>query len=280
MKRLSMKTLAILMLAAPSIAMADGPAPGTYDPIVTAPPAPAYSFAGFYGGLSFTQTEATVKDRVQITETTPTSEEVPIEAECIYTSSHSGGGKCAFPDGITELEFPGLERCNGKYGDTCLIRRNKDGSDYTFVLGGAKGEAYQYDTGETRTVAGPDLVETFSESITDLIETGTAGVFVGYAHELGNGLIGRAQIGSDGTITSMEAQAGLQIGRALPYAFAGPAHFDQNGGFDFDGTNGIIYGAGIDYLLTTQLIGGARCAAGDFESDTTVGCGVQLALRF
>jgi hypothetical protein len=256
-------TAAALILAA-STAMADGPSLATSDPVVTPLPKPAPSFTGLYAGLSFGNTEARSRIERDRSETTQEEWDEPVMDTCEFDGIHSGGKKCTFDDGVDIADlFPGIAPCEG-YSQTCDMGNNR------VFIKGASGDIYTYDTGETETFYGPEITEYFTETVTKFIDEGQVGGFVGY--RFGSTLIGGIEIGSDGTMSTLEASAGYQIGRALPYAFAGVGMYD-----DEDGT---VYGAGADFMLRQSILVGGKFTKGEFTNTDTETFGVRVAFKF
>ena len=105
--------------------------------------------------------------------------------------------------------------------------------------------------------------ETMPDSIVSLTEDGEMGGFVGYRQTLGTAIVVGAEAGVIGDLKTLEAHAGLAVGNVLPYAFAGVGQFD--------GTDGNVYGGGVDVQLGSVLVG-VKHTIGEFgtiESETT-----------
>ena len=126
------------------------------------------------------------------------------------------------------------------------------------------------------------------------------GLFGGYRYDFGNFVVGAeldlmvASIdiggafgGTIDTIHRLGVEAGYDAGPALLYGTVGVAQASATrGGLDLQ-DNGIFYGAGIDYLVTDQIVIGAEVLQHNFDDfdGTTLDVdvttfGINAAFRF
>jgi opacity protein-like surface antigen len=253
---------------------------GLSDPIVTPPIAssvpPQTSWTGPYVGIFGGQRTIDTTSEISRQTVTPTYEEIPIYDQCKDDGGHSGGDKCSGDRDNIDLTFgPDLPFHNG-WKNTGLYGNDQDrafllNEAVTIVDGegnvisqgvtdgtNPSGTLYRLDTGETETVRGPDLIETFVETVNGEETDTTFGGFVGYRYDAGSYVVG-AEAGSDGTLHTLEAHVGLPVENVLPYAFAGYAtDGDQSG---------ASYGAGIDVALTGGLFAGVGYRQTEFSED-------------
>lgn len=165
------------------------------------------------------------------------------------------------------------------------------GYDWSGVYGGVQLE---YGNIDADTTAGADAAE--GDGV-------LYGIFGGYRYDFGTFVVGAeldlnlADIDLDDpagdTIGSLDAvhrlggEVGYDAGPALIYGTAGIAQATATvGGTEFQDT-GYFYGAGVDYLLTDQIILGAEVLQHEFEdldgSDLDVSAttfGINAAFRF
>lgn len=250
------------------LAASQGDAGGLSNPIIPADPVPPQvqnSWAGGYAGLSFGQTSATINETREYSETTQDSEEVPVIDECAFDGGHSGGKKCTFDQGVDiHALFPGLQSCNRNYSETCDMGGNR------VFIKGATGTTYAYDTGETTTVYGPEVVTYFSETVTSMVESGDVGAFAGYRWEMG-AIVG-VEAATDGTLSTLEASAGLPMGNVLGYAFVGAGQYD--------GASGGVYGLGADLAIGDDWLVGIKGTIGEFGDTETETVALRVGYRF
>ena len=97
------------------------------------------------------------------------------------------------------------------------------------------------------------------------------GAFLGYRHDFGR-IVGGAEIGVNGDLRSLEAQVGLDLGKVLPYAFAGVG--------DLDGVSGKTYGVGADMALGKNLLVGVKTTRGEFDDTDLSSTLVRVAIQF
>jgi outer membrane immunogenic protein len=108
----------------------------------------------------------------------------------------------------------------------------------------------------------------------------STGALLGYNYSSGTWVFGAELAYSKGRIEEvgntnfgfesaldLKARAGYEIGSALVYATVGRTvtQWDE-GGLSFDG-NGLLYGVGIDYLVSPSFFIGAEYVARDVTSD-------------
>lgn len=126
------------------------------------------------------------------------------------------------------------------------------------------------------------------------------GVFGGYRYDFGNVVLGAeldltaADIELDGafngsidTVHRLGVEAGFDAGPALIYGTAGMAYASAtSAGTDFE-DNGYFFGAGVDYLVTDQIILGAEVLQHEFDDFDNTGLdvsattfGINAAFRF
>lgn len=261
MKRLLLS--ATILGLASTAAFADGlTSLGLDDPEVMAPPSVSGDWSGPYIGLSYGRTETTT----------------PVYDVCIDDGGHSGGDKCSGKAEYIDLTFgPGLEGTDN-YTQTGFMSKDaklETATDRVFLLGeavtivDAKGNVIGTGTtvGEyaTGTLYRPETGETKTVSIDEV------GAFLGYRHDFGRIVVG-AEIGMNGDLKTLEAQVGLDLGKVLPYAFAGVG--------ELDGESGNTYGVGADVALGKNLLVGVKTTRGEFgdtDLDSTL---VRVAIQF
>lgn len=129
------------------------------------------------------------------------------------------------------------------------------------------------------------------------------GIFGGYRYDLGNFVVGveldlnmadidledpaGADAGTLDAVYRLGAEVGYDAGPALIYGTAGVAMATATiGGTEYD-DNGYFYGAGVDYLLTDQIVLGAEVLQHEFEEFDSSGLdvsattfGISAAFRF
>lgn len=129
------------------------------------------------------------------------------------------------------------------------------------------------------------------------------GVFGGYRYDFGNFVVGAeldlnladidlvdgvgTTIGSLDSVHRLGAEVGYDAGPALVYGTAGITQASATvGGADLQ-DNGYFFGAGVDYLLTDQIILGAEVLQHEFEDFDSSGLdisattfGISAAFRF
>lgn len=129
------------------------------------------------------------------------------------------------------------------------------------------------------------------------------GVFGGYRYDLGNVVVGAeldlnladidlvdpagTNIGSLDTVHRLGAEVGYDAGPALLYGTAGVTQASATvGGADLQ-DNGYFFGAGVDYLVTDQIILGAEVLQHEFDDFDSSGLdisattfGISAAFRF
>jgi hypothetical protein len=263
---------------------------GLDDPHVAIPPSVETGWSGPYARLSLGRTEATTtyeRERIEITET---QVEVPVYDVCKDNGGHSGGEKCAGDRHNIDLTFgPDLPYHNG-WQQTGLYNNNQNrvflkGEEVTIVdaqgnvLGtgitdgsNPSGTLYRLNTDETVLVDGPDIIETFIDEMTDQSEDSTAGLSIGYRFDLTPALVGGLEVGSDGTLTTLEGHVGYAAGALLPYVFAGAGQYDD--------TSGKVWGAGVDLRVSERMFVGLKGTRGDFEDITTEGVSLSVGVSF
>ena len=255
--------LAMVFLFLGTMAFAGGlVGPPLDDPYVNVPPT---DMSGIYIGVSISGTQGTEVGVDEWSETTQEEWEEPIMDKCPKDGGHSGGIKCTFPDNIDVTEiFPGIERCRG-YSQTCRMNGNR------VFIKGAEGDFYVYNTGETETVYGPEIVTFFEEAWKLVSEEATIGGHIGFREYVGPGLVG-FEVGSNGTIHTAEIQVGLQLDNVFAYGLAGVASYN-----DQDGT---ILGAGADWYFAYNKSLGAKYTVGDFGSIETDTLGIRASYHY
>lgn len=129
------------------------------------------------------------------------------------------------------------------------------------------------------------------------------GLFGGYRYDLGNVVVGAeldlnladidlldpagVNIGSLDSVHRLGAEVGYDAGPALVYGTAGITQASATvGGADLQ-DNGYFFGAGVDYLLTDQIVLGAEVLQHEFEDFDSSGLdisattfGISAAFRF
>lgn len=183
------------------------------------------------------------------------------------------GSEFVFADGLTEkgLDDPEVTKpaqtWTGPYAGLSYGRSSKSSTSESCrkVFEGVDYGAYPCDDPiftyypETKVI----------DSVTETSREGQAGAFVGYRKDFGWRMVGGVELGVLGEFRSLEAQAGLDLGRVLAYGLVGAGQMD--------GESGMIYGAGADVKLGNRLFVGAKYVTGDFDDDvTTVRLGIQF----
>ncbi len=165
------------------------------------------------------------------------------------------------------------------------------GYDWTGAYGGIQLE---YGDVDANTTAGADAAEG---------DGALYGLFGGYRYDLGNVVVGAeldlnladidltAPGGADaGTLNSVHrlgAEVGYDAGPLLVYGTAGVAQASATiGGVEYD-DNGYFFGAGVDYLVSDQIVLGAEVLQHEFDEFDNSGLdvsattfGVSAAFRF
>lgn len=296
-----MKT--ILLATAASFALTSGAFAGNLaeigldDPVVRAPAPPVASWTGAYAGISYGQTTS----KTPYTTSTPQS---PIdEYETWYSK------ECAAPNpqknhdknkcGVTEFDWgnsPEIQALEEKpqWGNTQDIT-NPPGEPWRYEQGyygiwmnGAK-ENFVFTTpnasnaGRANKGANTNIVEAFEKLVSStpqapIVESGIleqtsqgAGAFVGYRQDFGT-IVGGVEGNLGGDLSTLEAQAGLDMGAALSYVFVG--------GGKFDGESGTVYGAGIDVKINDRWLVGAKYTVGEFGQTDTNTAAVRFGIQF
>ena len=129
------------------------------------------------------------------------------------------------------------------------------------------------------------------------------GLFGGYRYDFGNVVVGAeldlnladidlanpagTTIGSLDSVHRLGAEVGYDAGPALVYGTAGIAQASATIGGADQQDNGYFYGAGVDYLVTDQIVLGAEVLQHEFEDFDTSGLdisattfGISAAFRF
>ena len=224
------------------------------DPVVTAPQRPvAVNWAGAYAGA----TGGHHRSKTKVIDTT--------------TVGDCGDGKWCDVDtpenliGAPELDRlpdrPQFGNC-GNQGSSnpfnCVTRRN------------GLGQATELWLADPIDVVSGSHKVTTSEAI--------AGGFAGYRFN-GPGRIvpgvevsGLVGLKTGRTLLAAEAQAGLALGRWLPYLSGGYA--------SYGGNTGPVYGGGIDFAASRRVIIGVKAQYGDFGNTTTKTILARVAWRF
>lgn len=222
-------------------AKADGLTPVYDDPIVTAPAQPSHSWAGPYAGAMGAYVKA--KRRVHVRE---------------YTEIPEGDYDLP-PELIGNPTLNDLPGCQGFQFD-CASRRNGNG-----------------DTTQTWLTGPLDIITgSHSESRTD--SGFGAGVFAGHRWEVGRFVPGAEvaalyMFDSGDTLLTAEAQAGLSLGRALPYISGGVGHYS--------GQTGWAAGAGIDFAIGKRATIGVKAQYVDLGSGENIKAAIaRVAWRF
>jgi len=255
---------------------------GLSDPIVTPPivssnPPSVDRFAGFYAGGFAGQ--STIKrpyehERIEIT---PTEREVPVYDTCKDDGGHSGGEKCRGNRKHIDLTFgPDLGGHN-RYTQTGFISDDRvflKGEPVTIVddSGAVLGEGvadgtnpsgtlYRLDTGETQTIAGPDLVETFIDVLTGDTSDATYGAFAGYRFGVADGVYAGAEVSASNVMTTAEVTGAVAAGNMIITASGGWA--------DMDGADGTTFGVAADYHVGQGFFGVKGYKATFDDADVT-----------
>lgn len=268
-------------------AFADGVSIPFDDPEVMAPPGADWS--GAYVGLSYGQNKATKT-------TTRTWEEIEEgfdyhEATCVRGtgSSQHENNKCKLNEdlfdalGVPLVKNP-WDTAPYKLNDGALtdqLAKYQSGYDglwlgdsstgsHTWTLGDvvptqAEVDALNADTSRDAVLSimhffQEDVVTQMSETVTTETSKSSFGAFLGYRHDFGR-IVGGAEIGALGDLTTAEAQIGFDAGQLLIYGLGGWG--------EYDGTSGTIYGAGADLKLSPKVLVGVKYTTGEFD-DTDV----------
>ncbi len=97
------------------------------------------------------------------------------------------------------------------------------------------------------------------------------GGFAGYRYDLGT-LVAGAEVGVNNDLNTLEAQAGLDLGVVLPYAFAGVA--------DFADQDGTTYGVGADAAIGKNLLLGVKYTRGEFDAVDVESTTLRIGIKF
>ena len=97
------------------------------------------------------------------------------------------------------------------------------------------------------------------------------GAFAGYRYDLGT-LVAGAEVGTSNDINTLEAQAGLDLGVVLPYAFVGVA--------DFADQDGTTYGVGADAAIGKNLLLGVKYTRGEFDAVDVESTTLRVGIKF
>jgi hypothetical protein len=288
MKRILLTTI----LCFASQAQADGLTQmGLDDPEVIAP---ASDWTGPYVGLSYGRTD--------VTRSVTTMREEIIkgydfrEATCTRVSNTHLGNKCKIDE--TLWNSLGIDPTNNPW-DKAPFKLN-DGAEtgeiakylsgyHGLWLGDTTGShtwnigSYEPDTESLNNSQGQDAilsverkfkadeVNTITETVNQSMSMDDIGGFVGYRHDFGS-LVGGVELGVLGELVTLEAQAGLDLGRVLPYLFVGAG--------EYDGDSGSVYGVGTDIKVTETLMVGVKHTIGDFGNSETKTTSLRVAIRF
>ncbi len=109
------------------------------------------------------------------------------------------------------------------------------------------------------------------DTVTTNSTSDAVGGFLGYRHDFGR-IVGGAEIGVNGDLKTLEAQVGLDLGKVLPYAFAGVG--------DLDGESGNTYGVGADMALGKNLMVGVKTTRGEFGNTELNSTLLRVAIQF
>ncbi|SIT74585.1 outer membrane protein [Pontibaca methylaminivorans] len=233
MRKLPLTPAALALLAAPAVAAsldALPPQPVVLPPMqVTAP----YSWTGPYAGIS-----------AGTTRTRHTREAHPYTKYDLIEDVHANG--CGDdPWRLYEVDYGG---------------GNISTMGCSYILGIDNSEDYR---------AFPVVGEGAAGSETARSSHATRGLFAGYRHQFGTGVVLGAEAAWHRAETDQieaKAQAGWALGRVLPFATAG---------WEFE-SGEALYGVGIDYGLTNRWIVGTEYARfGDSDRLTA-----RIAVRF
>lgn len=289
------------------MAMADGlTALGLDDPEVMAPPSVSGDWTGPYLGLSYGRTTATTETYREWLETK--KGEAYNEASCTRrTPNGHDANKCVISDKMY-LDLGGAandmsnpwDQTGYKWNDgslTNLGNPHYDGGGYKGIWLGDDSDGKHVwvlgkdvpvptseelaDLAQKKGGAGaildvttkfkPDTVTKMSETVTSVTEMDDLGAFVGYRRDLGRIVLG-AELGKNGDITSLEAQAGLDLGNVLVYGFGGVAQFD--------GIDGTVFGAGTDLKIRENIVVGVKHTIGEFDNTDTESTLLRVAIKF
>ena len=267
---------------------------GLSDPIVTPPvsigtPAQASSWSGPYVFAFGGQLNVTTRTEIMGETVTPTYEERPVYDWCKDDGGHGPktGEKCeGDADHIDRTFGPDLGGHN-HYTQTGFMSANRvflyqepvtivDSNGNVLGQGitdgtNPSGTLYRLETGETETVRGPDLRETWVKTLIDEAQASTFGAGIGYRHDFGGLVIG-AELASDGDMTTAEVQVGYGLGTILPYAFAGGSMYGDE--------QGTSYGVGADLRVWERWIIGVGYRVADFDTTSTESGFVRVGFSF
>lgn len=288
MKRLLLT--AVVCLA--SQAHADGLTElGLDDPEVIAP---ASDWTGPYVGLSYGKTDVTrsvTSMREEIIEGYDYR-----EATCTRTKNTHEGNKCRIDESL--WDSLGIDPTSNPW-DKAPFKLN-DGAETGEIakylsgynglwLGDTTGShtwnigSYEPDVAALNSSQGQDAllsverkfkadeVNTITETMNQTSSMDEVGAFIGYRHDFGS-LVGGVELGVLGELATLEAQAGLDLGRVLPYLFVGAG--------EYDGDSGSVYGVGTDIKVTNTLMVGIKHSVGDFGNTETKTTGLRIAIKF
>lgn len=265
--------LTAFILAATSV-----DAGGLAPPIDTSTPVPpvAQNWSGAYVGLSYGQTTSTT------TVTTTTQGEPIYQRQCSPTEGHTGK-KCSFSGHEDSAEIAALDRLNSPW----RVPGFKVGQNHDAVVYDDQqsimwlSDPFTYTTavaGDPVAIPGKNaenvLLDTIipeTSSISELTATEAGvGAFIGYRWDMG--VVAGVEASSDGTMTTVEASAGMPMGDLLAYGFIGAGWYD--------GTQGNVYGAGADYRITDNWVGGVKTTIGEFDAMETETVAFRVAYKF
>lgn len=224
---------------------------GLEDPRVTPPPRTAFSWSGPYAGVSYGQSSHRRDYTRNWTETIDHREETPWEEHSYQCNRGEGhfGFKCDVSGLTGALEFEGLDHINSPWNNardqTVRYSSGYDGlwmganETFTFTLPSHispvnRGNQWaQIDYTHLTGVDVNEWVETIacSESYSVVESDTTLGGFIGYRYQFQTvpfvvGAELNATTTSDhGSFTQVGLQAGLAMGRVLPYVEIGADHY-------------------------------------------------------
>lgn len=234
-------TIAAILMA--TTATADGPGAPRYDPPVIAPPQSTWT--GPYAGVSAGAAR---------------SETTRDETETCEREAESGHyfNKCLVPSEHTaDLPETSWQKCAKSDYDACVIGKRGDDMDMVWL----NSDPLTYVIG----------------TITEQLEQGTIGAHAGYRWDMGRAVIGLEGgatylTDTDATLGTVEATAGYDMGRLLPYVSAGAA---------YDGDEwGNAFGIGAEYAMTDRVAIGIKASRIDIDGDVTDGLAARVSFQF
>lgn len=286
------KLLTLAFILSASTASSDGlTSLGLDDPEVLAP---SSNWSGAYVGLSFGRNTTTTRSTRTWEEVTPGFDFR--EATCTRVGNTHEGNKCRIDQTMWDaLSFASI----ANPWSTAPFKLN-DGSQtgqlakylteyHGLWLGDTAGShtwnigqhvpdvaALNAPTGQDAVLSvthqfKADVVTQMSESITSIESMDEFGAFAGYRHDFGK-IIGGVELGMIGDLASLEAQAGLDLGRVLPYVFAGAGQYD--------GESGTVFGAGADLKIGQRLRVGIKHTVGEFDNVDVESTALRVAFKF